>query len=155
MKEKNTMPIRKKLLLSNIAMIIIPVVVFVLTAILLVGVSFKEMTETNSGDGGGIPVISFFKNGELFNGLVYVIDYDPEIVADSRFLRQAEQFQSLIDIVQPNPAGIARFYRKVVNLMIQIVGVTRPIILYRTNQVLPLNKDPDKSFVPGHDRLSS
>lgn len=81
------MSIRKKLLLSYIAMIIIPVVVFVLTAILLVGVYFRQMA---SGE-GGLPVTSFFKNNEVLSGLIYMIDYDPEITLDSRFLQQAEQ----------------------------------------------------------------
>lgn len=94
------MSIRKKLLLSHIAMIIIPVVVFVLTAMLLITAVMQSMT----GEGPDqklFPAEAFARNNELFAGLAFMADAKPEMITDADFLRQTESK------LQKRNAGIA------------------------------------------------
>lgn len=84
------MSIRKKLLLSNIAMIVIPVAVFILTAALLYNLVLKDKWEPQTGTGHGSSVRSYNDTNELYSGLIYMLDYNPDFLTDGAFIRHTE-----------------------------------------------------------------
>ncbi|GGD62471.1 sensor histidine kinase [Paenibacillus nasutitermitis] len=99
------MSIRKKLLLSYIAMIVVPIIVFGLTAALVVSMFFNNQT-------GIAPLNKFFgefknvkefrdkmdKRSEWASAITFFAGHEPERLADSAFLVEAEQELSSLNI---------------------------------------------------------
>lgn len=81
------MSIRKKLLISYIAMIVIPVVLFALTVVLLLTVLFRQ-----SNDGGGSPMFhNPMERDSWLSGLLFAVEQDPRLWTDARFLAAADR----------------------------------------------------------------
>ncbi|CAG7631928.1 ATP-binding protein [Paenibacillus allorhizosphaerae] len=126
------MSIRKKLLLSHIAMIIIPVVVFVLTAMLLVSSLMRSMTGTNPGqDQHLFPAEAFARNNEMFAGLAFMADYRPDTIADAAFLQQTERR------LQELNAGIAVIRSGKLVYASSLLGERGPIEAFLSSDVEP------------------
>lgn len=90
------MSIKLRLLLSYIAMTIIPVVLFALIAITLASVFFKAMA--GSGDETGRPAVwaTFNQRSELIAGVKFMAQEDPDRFTEREFLtRMDEQLNHL------------------------------------------------------------
>ncbi|MFK7692668.1 sensor histidine kinase [Paenibacillus sp. HJGM_3] len=92
------MSIRLRLLLSYIAMILIPLVIFVLFSALLFTIFFKDIKglgENSSGDGSKTWYQSvrdtFDKRNELMTGLKFIAENDPDRLADHGFLTKIDE----------------------------------------------------------------
>lgn len=85
------MSIKKRLLLSYIAMTIIPIVLFVLIATTLVSAFYKDMAGTDGGK--GMPVFWETANHrrELIAGVKFMIQTDPDRFTDSEFLKNTDE----------------------------------------------------------------
>lgn len=73
------MSIRKKLILSHIAMIVVPTILFVLIAALLVASFFSEK---------GAPNEASMKGNEWVSGLSFLAQYEPGLLTNKPFLEQ-------------------------------------------------------------------
>ncbi|QGQ97534.1 sensor histidine kinase [Paenibacillus psychroresistens] len=84
------MSIKTRLLLSYIAMTFIPVILFALIAASLVSIFFKDMTGT--GNGKGMPAFweSSNQRSELFAGLKFMAQEDPNHFNDNEFLQKTD-----------------------------------------------------------------
>lgn len=88
------MSIRKKLLLSNFGMVLIPLVLFFFCIMLLYGLFMRDITTITGyyGAGGatreGIAAVrdKFDQRGELFAGIRFMVRYNPEMLTDGAFL---------------------------------------------------------------------
>ncbi|TJY44139.1 HAMP domain-containing histidine kinase [Cohnella pontilimi] len=92
------MSIRLRLLLSYIAMFLVPVMIFVLFAALLLAVFYKDIKslEDASSDNTGKPwfqIVSnyFNKKNELVGGIRFLAKYDPDRLADYLFLTKTDE----------------------------------------------------------------
>lgn len=83
------MSIRTKLLISYIAMIVIPVLVFVLTMFLLANLFINYRTDP--GEESFFKEQQFDKNDEMFSGLSYLIEYNPAMFSDPDFMNHVEE----------------------------------------------------------------
>lgn len=90
------MSIRKKLLLSNFGMVLIPVVLFFVCTMLLYGLfkqdiqGVKDYYGENGADGRGIASIrqQFQKRDVLLSGLQFMSEYEPDKMGDAAFLNE-------------------------------------------------------------------
>jgi HAMP domain-containing protein len=92
------MSIRTKLLLSYIGMVLIPMVLFVLSVIMLIGIFFDDIKGINEyyrDDEQKKWVFSFIetfkKRDELFSGIKMVSRYDSERLMDNTFLQNVDE----------------------------------------------------------------
>lgn len=92
------MSIRKKLLLSYIGMVLIPMFLFVLSVMMLIGIFLDDIKGINhyyQHDDQNKWVFSFAetfkKRDELFSGIKMVSKYDPERLTDKTFLQNVDK----------------------------------------------------------------
>jgi signal transduction histidine kinase len=92
------MSIRKKLLLSYIGMVLIPMFLFVLSVMMLIGIFFDDIKGINhyyQNDEQNKWLFSFVetfkKRDELFSGIKMVSKYDPERLMDHTFLQNVDK----------------------------------------------------------------
>jgi signal transduction histidine kinase len=88
------MSIRMKLILSYIAMILIPIVLFVTVTMLLTAVFFKDVTRNDIGTRlGTIQTIrdSFTKKSEIYSGLSYLARKDTKLLMSGEFLTKTDE----------------------------------------------------------------
>ncbi|REE81481.1 signal transduction histidine kinase [Paenibacillus taihuensis] len=89
------MSIRKKLVLSYIAMIAIPALLLILTVLLAASVFMRD-SGTDQADGGktGVPFAAirglFDGRSEATSGLRFIAQHDPKLLADAVFLKETE-----------------------------------------------------------------
>lgn len=85
------MSIKTRLLLSYIAMIVVPVILFALVASSLAATFFSDMT--GNGTGSGKPVFweTFSQRDELFSGVKFMAQYDPDKLLDGDLLAQTDE----------------------------------------------------------------
>ncbi|TMV44962.1 HAMP domain-containing histidine kinase [Paenibacillus mesophilus] len=92
------MSIRKKLLLSNFGMVLIPLVLFFLCIMLLYGLFMRDISTITGyygADGAtreGIAVVrdKFEQRNELFAGIRFMVRYNPEMLTDGAFLNDMD-----------------------------------------------------------------
>lgn len=92
------MSIRTKLLLSYIGMILIPLVLFFLSVLLLAGIFGRDIRGAAGLDQGGgnnkwTPSMireAFAQRDELFAGIAFMADYDPDRLEDAGFLSSVD-----------------------------------------------------------------
>jgi signal transduction histidine kinase len=84
------MSIKMRLLLSYIAMTFIPVILFALIAAALVSVFFKDMTGTSNGKGMPAFWESSNQRNELFAGVKFMTQVDPDRFNDNEFLKKTD-----------------------------------------------------------------
>jgi signal transduction histidine kinase len=88
------MSIRKKLLLSNFGMVLIPLVLFFICSMLLYGLFMRDISSITGyygGDGASRKQIVAVRNlfeqrSELFAGIRFMVKYDSERLTDEAFL---------------------------------------------------------------------
>jgi signal transduction histidine kinase len=92
------MSIRTKLLLSYIGMVLIPIVLFILSVMMLIGIfldDIKGINEYYQDDQQKKWVFSFIetfkKRDEIFSGIKMVSRYDPERLMDHTFLQNVDE----------------------------------------------------------------
>ncbi|MGG6440555.1 HAMP domain-containing sensor histidine kinase [Saccharococcus caldoxylosilyticus] len=92
------MSIRTKLLLSYIGMVLIPIVLFILSVMMLIGIfldDIKGINEYYKDDQQKKWVFSFIetfkKRDEIFSGIKMVSRYDPERLMDHTFLQNVDK----------------------------------------------------------------
>ncbi|MFD0714452.1 ATP-binding protein [Paenibacillus sp. GCM10027626] len=90
------MTIRKRLILSYIAMVLIPVVLFAIIATSLAGVFFDRMTGTGdamSGTARPLPKLweSFDDREHLLTGIKFMAGYEPDRLLDRKFLQETDE----------------------------------------------------------------
>lgn len=98
------MSIKTRLLLSYITMIIVPVVLFGLTASTLASVFFGEMAR-GGNEGGKSPFWNMFsERNEVFAGVKFMAQHDPDRLLDQSVLksmdRQLEPLKSAVVLVR-------------------------------------------------------
>lgn len=116
------MSIRKKLILSNFGMVLIPLVLFFVSAMLLFGLFMRDMAGISDYYGGGdtgrraFPEIkeTFARREELFAGIRFFIRYDPDRLSDAAFLNDLDarfgEMKSGIVVVRGGQAAFVSSY---------------------------------------------
>jgi signal transduction histidine kinase len=121
------MSIKMRLLLSYIAMTVIPVILFALIATGLVSVFFKDMTGTSNGKGMPAFWESSNQRNELFAGVKFMSRADPDRFNDIEFLKNTDAqlyaLQAGLVVVKSNRVTYASPFVDSVDLYNQLLSL--------------------------------